>query len=187
MNEYSRASLEISPRRVVEAAASILVFNPFHFFSRSVPLKRLRYGFTFRTEDGRSRYRSDIVVSPIPYQTKTQLILPVRGRVLVWDGHDYQSHHRRFDYARGAFLRLGIKANSQQYAYDFVVVDDRGLMHRAGPSAGDEWYPGKSDTNEEYYGFGVPIYAAGTGRVAALHDGEPDNRRFNQAELATRE
>ena len=187
VNEYSRASLEISSRRVVEAATSTLVFNPFHFFSRSVPLKRLRYGFTFRTEDGKTRYRSDIDVSPVPYQTKTQLILPVRGRVLVWDGHDYQSHHRRFDYTRRAFRRLGLKTNYQRYAYDFVVVDDQGLMHRAEPSAGDEWYPGKSDTNEAYHGFGVPIYAAGTGRVAAIHDGEPDNRSFNQAELATRE
>jgi Peptidase family M23 len=187
VNEYSRASLEITPRRVVEAASSILVFNPFHFFPRSVPLKRLSYGFTFRTEDGRTRYRSDIVVSPVPYQTKTPLILPVRGRVLVWDGHDYQSHHRRFDYTRGAFVRLGIKANFQRYAYDFVVVDDQGVMHRAAPGAGDEWYPGKSDTNEAYHGFGAPIYAAGTGRVAAIHDGEPDNRSFNHAELATRE
>ena len=106
VNEYSRASLEISPQRVVEAARSTLVFNPFHFFSSSVPLKKLRYAFTFRTEDGRTRYRADIDVSPVPYQTKTQLILPVRGRVLVWDGHDYQSHHRRFDYTRGAFRRL---------------------------------------------------------------------------------
>lgn len=74
-----------------------------------------------------------------------------------------------------------------RYAYDFVVVNEQGLMHPAEPSAGDEWYPGKSDTNEAYYGFGVPIYAAGHGRVAAIHDGEPDNRSFNQGELATRE
>ena len=187
VNEYSRANLDISPRRVVEAGTSILVFNPFHYFSGSVPLKRLRYAFTLRTVDGRTRYRSDIVVTPVPYQTRTQLILPVRGRVLVWDGHDYQSHHRRFDYTDRTFQRLGIKANFQRYAYDFVVVDDRGLMHRAEAGAGDEWYPGKSDTNEAHYGFGVPIYAAGSGRVAATHDGEPDNRSFDQAELATRE
>jgi hypothetical protein len=185
VNEYNRASLELLPRRVVEPAKSILVFNPFHSFAGTVPLKRLRYVFAFRTEDASTRYRSDIVVSPVPYETKTQLILPVKGRVLVWDGHDYQSHHRRFDYTRPVFLQLGIKTNSQRYAYDFVVVNEQGLMHPAEPGAGDEWYPGKSDTNEVYYGFGVPIYAAGTGRVAAIDDGEPDNRSFNQAERAT--
>src|SRR5437879_2013950 len=45
VNEYSRASLELLPRRVVEAAKSILVFNPFHSFAGTVPLKRLRYVF----------------------------------------------------------------------------------------------------------------------------------------------
>jgi hypothetical protein len=111
----------------------------------------------------------------------------VKGRVLVWDGHDYQSHHRRFDYTRPPFPQLGNKTNYLRYAYDFVVVNEQGLMHATDPSAGDEWYPGKPDRNEAYYGFGVPIYAAGSGRVAAIHDGEPDNRSFNQAELATRE
>jgi hypothetical protein len=187
VNEYNRASLEILPRRVVEPAQSILIFNPFHFFASTVPVKRLRYLFAFRTEDGRTRYRSDIVVSPVSYETRTQLVLPVKGRVLVWDGHDYQSHHRRLDYTRRPFPQLGYKTNSQRYGYDFVVVNEQGLMHPATPSAGDEWYPGKSDTNEVYYGFGVPIYAAGNGRVAAIHDGEADNRSFNQAERATRE
>ena len=199
VNEYSRASLELLPPRglqfgrtmsslpVLEPARLILVFNPFHFFAGTVPLKRLRYVFVLRTEDGRTRYRSEIVVSPVVYETKTQLILPVKGRVLVWDGHDYQSHHRRFDYTRPPFLERGNKTNYQRYGYDFVVVNDQGLMHPAQSSAGDEWYPGKSDTNEDYYGFSVPIYAAGNGRVAALHDGEPDNRSFNPAELATRE
>ena len=182
VNEYSRASLELLPRRVVEAAKSILVFNPFHSFAGTVPLKRLRYVFAFRTEDGRTRYRSDIVVSPVPYETKTHLILPVKGRLLVWDGHDYQSHHRRFDYARPPFLQRGRKTNPGRYAYDFVVVNEQALMHPAEPSAGDEWYPGKSDTNEVDYGFGLSIYVAGNGRVAAIHDGEPDNRSFNEAE-----
>src|SRR5918996_5665 len=114
VNEYSRASLELLPRRVVEAAKSILVFNPFHSFAGTVPLKRLRYVFAFRTEDGRTRYRSDIVVSPVLYETKTQLILPVKGRVLVWDRHDYQSHHRRFDYTRPPFVERGNKTNYQR-------------------------------------------------------------------------
>src|SRR5437867_1750236 len=61
VNEYSRASLELLPRRVVEGATSTLVFNPFHSFAGTVPLKRLRYVFAFRTEDGRTGYRSDIV------------------------------------------------------------------------------------------------------------------------------
>jgi murein DD-endopeptidase MepM/ murein hydrolase activator NlpD len=187
VNEYSRVNLELAPRRVFQAGQSILLFNPFHSFAATVPLKKLRYEFSFRTEDARRRYRSEIVVAPVLYETKTHLILPVKGRVLVWDGHDYQSHHRRFDYTRPPFPQRGNKTNFQRYGYDFVVVNEQGLMHPTRPRTGDEWYPGKTDTNEDYYGFGMPIYAAGAGRVAEVHDGEPDNRSYNPAQFAVRE
>ena len=85
VNEYSRVNLELAPRRVVQAGQSILLFNPFHSFAGTAPLKNLRYEFSFRTEDARRRYRSEIVVTPVLYETKTHLILPVKGHVLVWD------------------------------------------------------------------------------------------------------
>jgi hypothetical protein len=66
-------------------------------------------------------------VSPVPYETKTRLILPVKGRVLVWDGHDRQSHHRRFDYTRPPFAQRGNRTNYQRHGYDFVVVNEQGL------------------------------------------------------------
>lgn len=182
VNEYSRRSLDlVGPLRLAPRDTA-LIFNPFHTFASGISLTKLTYEFAFRTTE-RRRHRAHITVAPLVYETKTNLILPVQRRVLVWDGHDYQSHHRRFDYVRLSFPP-GNKANFQRYGYDFVVVNERGLMH-AGDS--DDWYPGKNDRNEDYYGFGLPILAAGSGRVAAVHDGEPDNRRFNQVELATRE
>lgn len=184
VNEYSRASLELARLPALEPGAVVLVFNPFHFFSNTIPVKNLSYEFTFRTPDRTRRHKAHLSIVPVFYETKTELMIPVQGRVLVWDGHDYQSHHRRFDYTRPPFPQRGIKTNSQRYGYDFVVVNERGLMYGGDPNDGDDWYPGKSDRNEDYYGFGVPIVATGNGRVAALHDGEPDNRRFNRAELA---
>lgn len=181
VNEYSRASLELAGPRTLEPGSLMLVFNPFHSFANHISLEKLSFEFTFRIERSRQRYKAHITIAPVVYETKTNLILPVRGRVLVWDGHDYQSHHRRFDYTRPPFPQRGNKTNFQRYGYDFVVVNERGLMH-AGDA--DDWYPSKSDRNEDYYGFGVPILAAGSGRVAAVHDGEPDNRRFDQAALA---
>ena len=184
VNEYSRTSLELAGPRTMEPGGLILVFNPLHSFASHISIKKLSYEFTFRMERSRQRYKTLITIAPVLYETKTNLILPVGGRVLVWDGHDYPSHHRRFDYTRPPFPQRGNKTNFMRYGYDFVVVNDRGLMH-AGDS--DDWYPGKIDRNEDYYGFGVPILSTGSGRVAAVHDGEPDNRRFNQAELAARE
>jgi hypothetical protein len=187
VNEYSRASLELARLPVLEPGNVLLVFNPFHLFTSTIPLKKLNYEFTFRTPDRTQRHKAHLSIVPVVYETKTDLMIPVGGRVLVWDGHDYQSHHRRFDYTRPPFPQRGNKTNFQRYGYDFVVVNEQGLMYDGDPQDGDDWYPGKSDRNQNYYGFGVPILAAGSGRVAAVHDGEPDNRRFNPAEFATRE
>lgn len=187
VNEYSRASLELARLPALEPSTAVLIFNPFHFFSSTIPIKKLNYEFTFRTPDRTRRHKAHLSIVPVFYDTKTDLMIPVRGRVLVWDGHDYQSHHRRFDYTRPPFPQLGNKTNVTRYGYDFVVVNANGLMYGGDPKEGDDWYPGKSDRNEDYYGFGVPILATGNGRVVAFHDGEADNRRFNQAEQASRE
>ena len=187
VNEYSRSSLELTPKAELESKRTALIFNPFHSFAPSVPLRKLHYEFTFTTEDRKTEFKSEITVSPVPYETKTNLILPVKGRLLIWDGHDYNSHHRRFDYSHPTFQKYGQKTNFQRYGYDFVLVDERGGIYRGKPKNSDDWYQGKLDNNQDYYGFGASIHATGDGRVAAVHDGDPDNRRFNPAELATRE
>jgi murein DD-endopeptidase MepM/ murein hydrolase activator NlpD len=179
VDEYSRASLELARQPALGAGQSILVYNPFHSFPATIPLRKLRYEFSFRSENGRRRHRSETTVAPVLYATKTELILPLNGRLLVWDGHDYQSHHRRFDYTRPPFSERSNRTNFLRYSYDFVVVNEQGLMHRGDPRNGDEWYPGKPETNDAYYGLGAPIRATGDGRVAVVHDGEPDNRRFD--------
>jgi hypothetical protein len=177
INRFSRVSLELTPRRAVRPKQATLVFNPFHSFAASVPLKKLRYEFAFATEDGELRYKSVAEVAPVVYETKTALVLPMKGRVLVWEGHDYNSHHRRFDYTLPVFQRRGLTANFQRYGYDFVLVNEQGVMYRGRPKDSDDWYFGKPDDNDLYFAFGAPVYAAGAGRIADAHDGEPDDRR----------
>jgi hypothetical protein len=187
VDRFSRVSLELTPRRTLRPRQAALVFNPFHSFAGSVPLRKLRYEFAFVTEDGKLRYKSVTEVAPVLYETKTALVLPVKGRVLVWDGHDYNSHHRRFDYTLAVFQRRGLTTNYQRYGFDFVLVNEEGVMYRGRPKDSDDWYLGKSDDNGLYFAFGQPVYAAGAGRVVDAHDGEPDDRRVNRAELAKRE
>jgi hypothetical protein len=187
VNRFSRVSLELTTRRTLGPGRAALVFNPFHSFAGSVPLKKLRFEFSFATENGKLRYKSMIEVTPVQYETKTALVLPVKGRVLVWDGHDYSSHHRRFDYTLAVFQRRGLTTNFQRYGYDLVIVNDDGVMYRGGPKDSDDWYLGKPDDNELYFAFGQPVHAAGAGRVVDAHDGEPDDRRVNPAAQAARE
>lgn len=187
VNRFSRTSLEIPPRRVLRAKQRTLVFNPFHTFAAAVPLKRLRYEFAFGTDDGRVRHTSVAEVVPTLYETKTALVLPVKGRVLVWDGHDYQSHHRRMDYTRPVFQNRRMTTNFQRYGYDFVIVNEQGVMYRGARKNSDDWYGGQPDDNEAYFAFGQPVHAAGTGRVVDVHDGEADNRRVDPIDFTKRE
>lgn len=187
IDRFSRVSLELTPRRALRPKQTSLIFNPFHSFAASVPLEKLRYEFAFRTENGRVRHKSVAQVAPVMYETKTALVMPVKGRVLVWDGHDYNSHHRRADYTHPGIQRRGQTTNFSRYGYDFVLVNEQGVMYRGDPKDRDDWYLGKADDNDLYLAFGQPVYAAGVGRVADAHDGEPDDRRVNQAELAKRE
>jgi hypothetical protein len=186
VDRFSRASLELTPRRALRPNRASLVFNPFHSVAASVPLKTLRYEFAFATEDGTVRHTSVAEVVPVLYETKTALVLPVKGRVLVWDGHDYHSHHRRLDYTQPGIQRRGQTTNFQRYGYDFVLVNEQGVMYRGRPKDRDDWYRGKADDNALYLAFGQPVYAAGAGRVVAARDGEPDDRRVDRAALAER-
>jgi hypothetical protein len=77
-------------------------------------------------------------VLPEEYRTRTELILPLRGRLLVWDGHDMASHHRRTDYSIGHVF----DAHFQRYGYDPVLVDERVLMSRGPKKVFDDWYRG---------------------------------------------
>lgn len=182
-DEYGRSSLELAGTPAIEKQSSVMLFNPFHTFAANIPLKKLHYEFFFSSEDRKKYFKAAIEVAPVFYETKTDLILPVRGRVLVWDGYDYNSHHRRFDYTNQFFVSHGQKTNFQRYGYDFVIVDEQGLNYKGQPRVNDDWYRARPDRMEDYYSFGAPIYAAGAGRVVFAQDTRPDNRQFNPDDL----
>ena len=177
-DEYGRPSLELAPVPRISGGRSQMLFNPFHTFAPNVPLARLRYEFSLRSKDRKREVRHALDVTPIAYETKTSLVLPMRGRVLVWDGHDYHAHHRR---------RLGAQSNPGRYSYDLVLVDEQGSIHKGPPRSNDDWYQARPDTMSDYYSLGAPVFAAGAGRVVRVKDSNPDDRTWNEAELATDE
>lgn len=172
----SRPSVQTIPNREVAAKSSTLVFNPLFFFDHGAELARLVFEFSLVTKDGKKKYTASAAVAPLAYETKTDLVLPLKGRLLVWDGHDFYSHHRRWDYLHPVLQRLGFRTNAGRYGYDFVHVNERGEM-RAGPE----------ERNESWFAFGRPVHAAGAGRVADVYDRAPDDRNFDVAEIERRE
>jgi hypothetical protein len=160
-NGFSPSILTV-PQRKWAPGDKRLVFNPFHAFPATHDLALLEYAFRFRR--GNSDVVHAVAVRPQPFSNKTDLILPLGGRLLVWDGHDFYSHHRRFDFTHPAAQQFGFRRNFMRYAYDFVRVDSAGAMQREGSG------------NERYLGFGAVVVAPGSGVVTAIGNEQPDNR-----------
>jgi murein DD-endopeptidase MepM/ murein hydrolase activator NlpD len=168
-------SIGTVPNREVEPGGRLVVFNPFHEVHPDLQLARIRFVMAFDAGEVEEKYRAETTFEPAVYETKTQLELPVPGRVLCWDGSDLYSHHRRLDITGGMTTALGIKTNFNRYSFDFSVVDEQGRM-----------FKGNGERNEDWYGFGTPLYAPGDGVVLAASDGTPDNTTTKRVEM-TRE
>ena len=164
-------------KSLLKPGETVDIFNPFFSFDDHVQLQKLEYKFRYRLEntpaqEERNAHRlpmdydveTTISVSPRDYQTKTNLILPLAGRVFVWEGHDYYAHHRRVPLHAENVKKLGLHTNPNRYAADFVIVDDQGRMYHDDPYKKENWYS-----------YGAAIYATGDGKVVSVADNIPDN------------
>ncbi len=170
----TRPSIRTADVPDVPADRRTLVFNPFHEFAADIDLHTVRFELQLSAKDGSPVYSESATIRPVVYQNKSRMVLPLAQRMIVYDGNDFYSHHRRWDYTIPGLQQLGFRTNFMRHSYDFVPVDARGNM-----SAGPE------EKNESWFGFGQPIRAAADGMVAAVHDSDPDDRTFDPATIAT--
>jgi len=150
------------PDRALDPGASTIVYNPFYELPARLPLRELRYVLAFADTAGNV---ADSVITTVPlrdYVTRTDLILPLGGRVLVFDGHDFYAHHRRWNLAHPVVGKL-FHHNSGRYAYDLSIVDSAGRMYR-----------GDGGRNEDWYSWNAPVLAPGAGTVVAAESAEQD-------------
>lgn len=118
------------------------IFNPFYSFSEDVPIHRTHYAFRYLRENNeqeaaKNRHRLpmehdlevEATVIARDYSARTNLILPLAGRVFVWEGHDFYAHHRRVPLHAADVQKLGIHANANRYGSDLVIVDEQGRMY----------------------------------------------------------
>lgn len=158
------------------------IFNPFYSVPSDVPIGRVSYALRYLREDtaferDRNQHRLPIdydvevrtQVFPQAYQTRTDLVLPLAGRVFVWDGHDFYSHHRRIPLHAGKAQGLGLQVNSNRYAADLVIVDEAGNLFHGDPYEKKNWYT-----------YGAAIYAPGSGVVVETTNDVPDNTYRNK-------
>ena len=105
-----------------------------------------------------------ITIVPRTYEDKTSLILPLWGKIFVWEGHDFFSHHLRVPLADPDLQRRGITADSNNFANDFIYVNEAGRAYHDDPRKLENWY-----------GYGKPVYAPGAGVILASANDIPDN------------
>lgn len=167
----SAPSIRTVPDRSIEPGARRLVFNPFEHAPPGSDVGAVHVHVILDGDDDSSRTVD--MEAPVRRASDAELLSPVAGAVLVWDGHDHLSHHRRWDYALPFLQGLGFDSNAMRYSYDFVPVGPDGQTH-----AGD------GDRNEDWVGFGQAVRAPGPGVVVQVRDDRPDDRSFDPTELA---
>ena len=145
--------------RKVAAGGGLTLFNPFHTLAAQWPLASLDYTFRFGDEK-EGEVVQKVRVTPQAYATLTRLRLPLDGRLLIWDGHDFYSHHRRFDFDHPVAVEVGFKTNVARYSYDFTLVDADGSRYR-----------GDGAKNEDHFSYGQPVLAPGDGTVVRVANG----------------
>ena len=150
------------PNRTWKAGENRTIPNPFHTLSGDIEFGRIDYEFEF-ADDKKAKIVERSSVQPAPYRQKTRLILPLPGRVLVWDGHDYYSHHRRWDFSNPAIKRMGLLTNPGRYSFDFVIADADARFHS-----------GSGAKREEYFSYGASVVAPGDGVVVSAFGDAPN-------------
>jgi Peptidase family M23 len=170
-SDGERPSIDVLGAHELRPGQPELVMNPFERIEPGIDVHRLvfdlRYHFKERIEHG------SVTVEVRP-DTRAPVLLPVRGRVLVWDGHDFYSHHRRFDVVSAMARQLGFKSNVLRFAYDFFRLDEAGEDHRGDPAL-----------NESWFAWGAPVHAVAAGTVVAAVDTWPDARKLDVQRLKT--
>ena len=164
-------------KQILAPGENLDVFNPFSQFESFVPLKELKYSFCLLREGNaheRERntqrlpddcdFRQEVTISPRAYEDKTPLVLPLRGKIFVWEGHDFYSHHLRVPLGNREVRLRGIAANSNDFASDLIYVDEQGRAYHDDPRKLENWYS-----------YAKPVYAPGAGVVLATANDVPDN------------
>ena len=149
------------PDSKIAARGSSVVFNALPF-NTAAPGRRMRFEFDL---DQPNMAPLAVDVTPVDCAAgQPRLILPIKGRALVYDGYDALSHHRRSDFRGPLGDEMGITGNFQRFGIDLVVIDREGRLWR-----------GDGKRTSDWLGWGHPVRAAAAGTVAAMHDGQADN------------
>jgi len=171
LNENGKPpALDSIRQRVVKPGDAIDIYQPFYSFSSEVEIDRMHFELLFMKE-GHSA--SPVAISadeavladarPEAYNPDP-FCLPLHGLVLVHDGHDFNSHHRRFNLVERFRADPTSAVSANLYAYDFMRTTAAGALFRGDPFQKENWLT-----------YGAAIFAPASGFVAESVADIPEN------------
>ncbi|MDR1348008.1 MAG: M23 family metallopeptidase [Prevotellaceae bacterium] len=171
------SSIKTIPVKQIRKKEKVTVYNPFTVFNPYIDLYHLKYKLFFDS-DSQNSYTTEIDVKPKLYVHKTDLYLPLKGKIFVIDGNDLYSNHRRFDINDPIVHELmDTHTTPGIFAIDFSVIDSLG-----------ERYSGDRD-NMNYYIFGKTVFAPASGKIVKTNnryeDNKPGTMNFNVQDVKT--
>lgn len=167
-------TLAVAPLQPGEAR---LAFNPFPLIPADIAPGGVRVEVELSPADGKGAATTGSARAQFraPPASALTLMLPLAGKVWVWDGHDLLAHHRRWDYSNPDIVGFGFSSNAMRYSYDLVRVDAQGRR-----------VIGDAARNENHLSFGLPVRAPADGVVVQTESGQTDDGTFDPATFRER-
>jgi hypothetical protein len=163
-------ALEVIGPRLLVPGGILDIYQPFYSFEPEIDLHRMQFELLFMRQGDPLPpviFTSDAsaIVEVLPRQyTPAGYCLPLHGLLVVHDGHDYYSHHRRYNLVKRFEADPNSAVSANLYAYDFMKVTPDGALFRGDPTSKANWLT-----------YGLPIFAPASGIVVDSVSDVPEN------------
>jgi hypothetical protein len=173
-------ALDMIGDHVLQPGKVLDIFQPFYTFDAEANVSRMHLDLLWM-ERGHATppaaIRADEVVSvdvrPRSYHP-VAFSLPLHGLILVHDGHDFYSHHRRYNLIARFEANPKSAVSANLYAYDFMTTTSDGLL-----------FKGDSNRKQSWLSYGEPIFAPSDGLVIETVSDLPENSFTSSGEAMT--
>ncbi|MBF0298122.1 MAG: M23 family metallopeptidase [Oligoflexia bacterium] len=182
-NAVGTAGIQTIGKSLVQGKEKFDIYNPFYEFPKDLNIHYLRYMFTFfEKKTGKEFYYGNIVIRPVQYKQKTKLAIPLKGLMAITDGHDYYSHHRRFEMS---VVKLAtdnqFQSNFSRFALDFTLVGKDGNFRKMEENEKYSNYDFHFTDIKKFYTHNADVFSPADGEVVDLVNNLDDlyDRQFD--------
>lgn len=182
-NAAETPGIETIGKTIIHGKEKFDIYNPFYEFPKELEIAHLRFMFTFlEQKTNKEYYYGNINVKPIEYKQKVKLCNPLKGLMIVTDGHDYYSHHRRFGMTVvRATTNNSFQSNFSRFAVDLTLVGKDGNLREMTVQEKTSNYDFHFTNIKKFYTNSAIVFSPGDGEVVEVVNDLDDlyNEKFD--------